>query len=113
MAIKLKWKVSEVPTGRYRSFEHRSWPSAYFQDDRPAVCIYGDVEYSGPRARATEGLQLTICIADWSKPSNPSTGNGFTWRTLKQRAISLAQAKEIAAAFLERYPNVTHTVAQG
>ena len=28
--MKIKWEVQSVPTGRYRSFSRRGWPTAYF-----------------------------------------------------------------------------------
>ena len=96
--MKLIWRVSPVPTGRYRSFEHRSWPSANYKNGRPAVSLSCAEDYCGRLARATDGLEIKIDVADWSIP-----GNSFKWRTMKQRAVSLAQAKQLATDFLTKF----------
>jgi hypothetical protein len=102
--IKLKWRVMERPTGRYGSFQKRGWPIADYTDGRIAVQLRCEHEYTPQRARAVDGLVLTVIVADWSSPSNTRTGEGFTWRTLKQRAVSLTEAKLLAARFLNAHP---------
>ncbi len=94
----LKWTVSPVPTGRYRSFEHRSWPTADYSDTgETAVALYSDRDYS---SRDKETAQITICVADWRQD------RGFTWRTLKTRATGLTEAKRLATDFLTAHPEL-------
>lgn len=104
--LKLKWKVGAAPTGRYRSFETRSWPSAKHDDGRPAAYLDCDLPYK-KSATTMDGVEITVRVADWSAPSNTMTGEGFTWRKLKRHAVSLAEAKLLAARFLERHPEFT------
>lgn len=97
--MKLKRKVAPNPTGRYGSFDHWGWPTASHEDERIAVALYCDRDYSGALRKATSGLEIKICIADWSV-----TEGSFKWRTLKQRATNLQEAKDIAKFFLLRHP---------
>jgi len=44
---KLVWRVGSEPTGRYRSFEKREWPSATFgKDGDLAVYLFITVIYA-------------------------------------------------------------------
>ncbi len=99
----LKWRVSSIPTGRYRSFEKRMWPSAEYQNGSPAVQLICTEPYSSRTVNA-DNLEFKIGLADHSDPSNKETGAGFTWKYLKQRATSLAQAKILAQTFLQNNP---------
>lgn len=43
---KIKWKVGEKPTGMYRAFQSREWPTAcYVVGDRYAFSISCEDEY--------------------------------------------------------------------
>lgn len=99
MAVKLKWKVDSAPTGRYRSFEKRGFPSAdYAGTDKCAVTIYCEDDYRPSDIKEGKHKELTVKIADYS--AEPS----FQWRTLKQRFKTLAEAKEAAIKFLSEHP---------
>lgn len=102
--MKLKWRVSDVPTGRYRSFERRGWPSADFTNGDTAVGLYCKDEYRPADVKTGNHAEIVIRIADYSEPSNKETGAGFTWRQLKKRAATLAEAKELASKFFDKYP---------
>lgn len=99
--MKLKWKVEDAPTGQYRSFAKRGWPSAYLPDGRPAFSISCDDAYEPRRVRDGDHAELKINVADWSEEAGT-----FVWKTIKRRAATLAEAKEIAAKFLEQSPHV-------
>jgi len=45
--------------------------------------------------------ELKVNVADWSEKSGT-----FVWKTLKKRATTLAEAKELAANFAEIHPHV-------
>jgi hypothetical protein len=98
--MKLKWKVAEAPTGRYRSFEKRGWPSAYYVDNgnNAAVAIYCEDEYRPENVKIGKHAVLEVRIADWS------VEHAFKWRTLKQRFATLQEAKETVTKFLEANP---------
>ncbi len=97
--MKIKCKVAEPPTGRYRAFERRSWPCAYFEGGVPAAQILCADDYTPARGRGeAEHAELTVWIAD-------HRGESWEWRALKKRAATLAEAKELVAQFYERRPD--------
>lgn len=99
MKPKLKWKVGDAPTGRYRSFQERSWPSAtYAGSELMAVSIFSDASYTPELAKNCERAPLTIQIADHSQIP-------WVWRRLKKRVNSLDEAKELAMKALLASPN--------
>lgn len=114
-SVSLIWRVYPPPTGKYRSFEHRTWPSATYKSGLPAVQLICDENYS-PRVARQDGLSIKIGLADWSNPSNKQTGSRFTWRYLVQRASNLNQAKMMAIKFLQNHqefhpkPTVTENI---
>lgn len=106
--LKLKWTVGAAPTGRYRSFEDRPWPSASYADgDRAAAYISCTQSYTPALARNPvlhDGtlLELAVLIADYT----PTEGGGsFKWRKLKLRFNTLEAAKDAALAFLIANPS--------
>jgi len=101
--IKLKWKVEPPPTGRYKSFDKRGCPSADYPNGNCAINIYCDDPYIPSNVKEGKHSPLTVRIADYSKPSNPETGEGFTWRNLVQRFTTLKIAKEIAQTAINKY----------
>jgi hypothetical protein len=99
--IKLQWRVADAPTGRYRSFQKRGWPSADFKGtDRSAAHIYCDDSYVPANAKSGEHRELTVTIADYS-----AHNDSFKWRTLKARFKTLDEAKAAAVAALEKHPD--------
>lgn len=102
-AIKLKWKVGEAPTGRFRSFYGRAWPMAYVGDKCAAYIICSD-DYSAKVVKECSHAPLKVQIADYRRESN-TNGGAFRWRTLKGEHTSLDSAKKAAQDFLSQYPN--------
>jgi hypothetical protein len=102
---KIKWVVSEAPTGRYRSFDERSWPSAHYNDERetPCAAIYCEDEYIPASAKSGKHKPLDIRIADHSASATTS----WTWRKLKAQAATLEEAKALVKDFLERHQEFT------
>lgn len=95
---KLTWRVGEKPTGRYKSFQKRSWPSAEYPDGKPAITLHqvdGDSYFPG----LSEALTLEIRIADYWE-------NGFRWMTLKRRVVGVKQAKLVAQEFVDKHYEV-------
>jgi len=115
MALKIKWKVAAAPTGRYRSFQHRSWPSAYVGDSQIAyvVCKYTDggaifADYNARLAKnVSEGFapaELIVKIADYNgDPLNPNAN--FSWKQLKARFQNMDDVKAAVLAFYTKNPN--------
>lgn len=99
--VQVKWKVAEAPTGRYRSFEKRGWPSASFKsNDRPAIAIYCADSYTPANVKEGRHAELMVNIADYSVE-----GQGFKWRTLKARFKTLDEAKAAGIRALEAHPD--------
>lgn len=97
--IKLKWRVCPKPTGPYRSFEQRSWPGADFLSGDPAAQIICDDQYEPSRISGADHGPLTIRVAYYNKDKV-----GFEWKTLKARARTLSEAKELAQKFFTTNP---------
>ena len=99
--MKLKWQVAPKPTGAFRSFERRGWPSATW-NGYAAVQLTCDEEYVPSIARLCKHLEITIMVAQHNIREKEPEGPAFRWRTLKKRASSLDEAKEMAEDFLNR-----------
>ena len=97
MSIKLKWRVDPAPTGRYRSFQKRYWPSAEYTNQRPAFSIVCEDEYRPQNVKTGEHKPLTVRVAVYNERS-------FDWRTLKTRADTLADAKALAQRAIDQHP---------
>ena len=102
--LKLKWRVSPSPTGRYRSFENRAWPMAYVNGtaddigDAVAYITCAD-EYRPSNVKTGKHAELTVNIADRLQGSQ-----GWHWRRLKKKFSTLDEAKQAAQAFFDKHP---------
>jgi len=99
--LKIKWKVAERPTGRWRSFEQRSWPSAETEDGQLLATISCVTEYSSKKAKSGEHGPLKMFIYDYSE--------GVTNRKMKKvltEAKSLTEAKEVIEKILGKHPEM-------
>lgn len=112
MKVKLKWKVDPPPTGRFRCFVKRGWPSATYPDGSSAAYICSTEAYHGSYAQKGVELAfpLTIRIAFHHPEEEWDEKGAFTWRTMKVRAYSLEEAKTLAQTFIENSANVVMPV---
>jgi hypothetical protein len=83
----MKWKVDEPPTGRYRSFFKRHWPTCHVKG-RTAFHI---IPVNGDEYNAKAMVPLKVQIAVWRKREGDHPT--FDWKTLKGEATGLAEAK--------------------
>ena len=104
--MKLIWKVTPKPTGPYRSFFKRDWPTAWYNEDQVAASVSCEHSYCLRLSKTDDHAELIIRLADYSKPSNPENNRGFTWIKVKKPAKTLAEAKEVVAALLVKYPSL-------
>jgi hypothetical protein len=107
MIAKIEWKVAEAPTGKYRSFQRRGWPTGTI-NGCAAVSLYADNDYS--KQAAEGGSVITVCVADWTvgqTAEGKAKYGAFTWRTLKARAATLKEAKDLAVRFHAAHPEYT------
>lgn len=107
--VKLVWRVSPPPTGRFRSFEQRQWPMATFhtKDGAPAASITAEngQEYEGRFSKGELGFNLVVRIRIPSRDDDERAKYGaFRWGTLKERATSVDGAKDIALRFYTVHP---------
>lgn len=102
--IKIIWKVGEVPTGKYRSFFTRSWPSASLENGDAIGLIECVDHYEPSKVQNGSHAELVLKIADRSNPT-PETG-AFVWRKAKARFKSLNEAKSALVKILEKNPRL-------
>lgn len=102
--VKIHWKVDPSPVGKYRSFEKRAWPTAYYgKNGKPAAFIRCADAYCPAEAREGTHGELTIDIAHHQ---HPKAGNSWTLMRLARRAKTLTEARTIVAEFIARHPEV-------
>lgn len=106
--VKLYWKVQPEPTGRYRSFEHRGWPCAYYdkscgQDvgSKPAAFLYCEDDYRPSDVRLGNHKEIKVSILHHT---HPERGNSWKVFYLRKRAATLDEAKQMVQEFLEKNP---------
>jgi hypothetical protein len=101
--VKLYWKVAEPPTGRYRAFEHRGWPSAYYDRElrKPAAMLYSEDEYRPAQVRTGQHKPIHMHLMHYQHPNA-----GSSWKVMKivATAPTLDEAKKRVQAFLEKHP---------
>jgi hypothetical protein len=103
----VKWKASEPPSGRFRSFSTRAWPSAEYANGDPAVSIYSTDEYRPADAKSGQHAPLTVMIADWGlSPEEKAKRGAFVWRKMKGEFKTLAEAKAAAEKLLTANPQI-------
>lgn len=99
--MKLYWKVSPAPTGKYKSFMSRGWPSAY--SDKKETNIIANIscadDYIPANVKIGRHASLKIRLAI-------KNGTSFDWKTLKGEFLTLDQAKEAAESFYNSHKNL-------
>lgn len=97
--MKIVWKVTEAPTGRYRSFERRSWPTAYYgsTDGKPAAFLECEDAYVPARVREGAHAPIKVIVLHHN---HPEAGKSWKHFVLKERAPTLDRAKQMAEEFL-------------
>ena len=98
--MKLKWKVSDLPIGRYRSFDRRAWPMADFKNGKTAAMITCNDEYTPSNVKTGNHSSLAVRVACW-RAQESGSGQTFYWKTLKTRSATLKDAKLLAQLFFD------------
>lgn len=100
--MKLQWKVAPKPSGRYRSFEKRGWPTAYYiEGGRPAAFIDCEDGYRPSEVALGEHRELTVRICNHQ---HPNAVNSWVVVKLKKKFETLGAAKGAIVDFLEAHP---------
>lgn len=100
MTTKLYWKVAPKPRGRYRSFQRRGWPTAYYSGgDEPAAFLTCEDDYSPARVRTGQHSLITITVLHHNVP------DVVTWKryNLRHRAATLEEAKSLVQRFFDEH----------
>lgn len=96
--IKLTWRVAPEPTGRYRSFMRRAWPSAEYKNEACAAYMSHEESYEPSSHKNATDLVIKLHVAQWTQ--NEGGKWGFKWRILNKRAASIKEAKQIIEEFV-------------
>jgi len=100
MDFKLKWKVDPEPTGRYRSFSKRGWPTATFAGtDFPAAQITCEEEYSPSKVKSGDHKELTVYVSDYS-----SNDGKWKSKTLVKKFKTLQEVKDSVLLVFKNNP---------
>lgn len=103
--MKLKWKVDPLPTGKFRSFQTRGWPSAvHAGTEHMAARIDCDDAYKPAKVKTGEHRPLRVRITEWFDPAERGTRAAFEWRTLAGEFATLKEAKAAAQQALNERP---------
>ncbi len=100
--MKFTWRVSPAPTGHYRSFERRSWPSAWWADGSALAIITCVDSYEPQFARSGRHAELWVLVAN--RDVDHDRYGAFRWRRLPKPASTLAEAKRLLEDFLAANP---------
>lgn len=100
--MNIKWKVAEAPTGKYRSFERRGWPTAYYDSvgGKPAAFLSCDDAYVPTCVRTGAHAPIKVIVLHHNHPEAKSSWKRFV---MKERAATLSRAKEMVAEFLSAH----------
>lgn len=89
--------MGDKPTGRYRSFHQRGWPTATYKGQMMVFLTCPD-EYIPARVKVREHSPITIVVChrpQW-------LDGGWERRKLLAKGFSLDEAKQIAEDFFEK-----------
>lgn len=96
---KLIWRHGEKPTGPYKSFQTRRWPSAFHhRADGPVAVHLLSEENVSYHVSIADSTKLLVRVADHRK-------SPWTWRQLKARPLGLDEAKTLVKKFFEANPD--------
>lgn len=101
MERKIVWKVGDKPVGRYRSFEKRPWPTAYWDNvNGPCAAMITCADsYEPCEVKKGNHGPLTLRIARYK-------GEQWDWATARVTYNTLEEAKKAAYSILSKYPHI-------
>ena len=104
--MKIVWRVNPEPTGFYRTFGRRNWPSGEGNGvfALSIRCTTADA-YTPDRARGKQSHgPLIVLVTD---RRHPTSGEGaWRWRKILGEFATLKEAKEAGAKFLNAHPEI-------
>ena len=95
---KIKWKVDPASTGKYRSFDKRGWPTAFYQNEDENVCAFISCtdEYYPPNVKTGKHDPLYVRVFDYENKK---------YRKYTRPFSSINEVKEWVLELLKRNPN--------
>lgn len=95
------WKVDHAPTGRYRSFFKRSWPTGWSDraETYPVATIRCADDYRPAKVRTGDHAPLKVDVAIRNDGAAAVDKGAFSWRTLKGEWKTVAEAKAASEKF--------------
>ncbi len=108
--MKLKWKVGLKPTGPYRGFAKRSWPSATYTNGDTAghLASFHDNGYH-PSLAETE--RMIIYVALYHTEEERRKKGYFSNCRIKKEVVGVTAAKALLQWYLDNHPQ-THRVTR-
>ncbi len=98
--MKYKWKVQEALTGRYKSFEKRGFPEAWYENGDIAALMSSESDYDPRDVKLGEYKPITLRIADHSiKP--------WKWRKITGEYKTIQDAKDAFERILIKHPEIS------
>lgn len=98
--MKTRWKVQPPPTGTYRAFQFRGWPSLEYEDGQIAASIHCEDSYCMTIVKSGRHAPLSVHLYDYSLGAQHRK-----CRVLVERFTTLDKAKAAAEAALKRHPH--------
>jgi hypothetical protein len=99
--MKIKWKVSEKPTGQYRSFFKRQWPTAEFENGKSAATLICEDKYEPRNVKSGDHSEISVRVF---LHGNRSKKRGLPTGVMKVKAKTLDEAKELVEIFYKNNP---------
>lgn len=100
--MKIQWRVDPSPVGRYKSFQKRKWPTAWYSDVwKPMAFIRCEDSYEPSNVKLGDHAPLTVVLCHHR---HPQAGNSWKLLRMKKRFENLAEAKIAVQDFLDAHP---------
>jgi hypothetical protein len=96
----IKFQVSDVPVGLYRSFKKRGWPIASYPDTSSCAMISCDKEYVPREIREHRVFDLRVKIAVYNESGY------FEWRYLGTYKRTLQEVKLFIFNYVAHHPEI-------
>lgn len=119
MKYKIKWKVSEKATGRFKGFSKRAWPTAYYQleDDSEIFCasLHSKDEYRPSDVNTGNHFPINLWVAAHATEEERKLTGCASWRMYKLRYdyLYLKEAKDALLDYIKNNPSIKPECLRG
>ena len=102
--LKIKWKVAETPSRKWRCFHPRGWPAAFYENGDCCAQILCNDEYDPSNIRTRNHSYLTLMIANYNV--NKQLEGRFKWKKFAATFLTLKEAKDAVTKILTTLPQL-------